>query len=668
VLPSVDRAFRRYHGPENDTQGSFHIRFPVVASALKGLRSLVPGEATRLRVTVVNESHKALGRGSDDGRSLALRFAFHDSSLGDARAAFYDEEGNRRSLTSGHVHEIERLGPGESTTFEGALALSPETPAYRQAALWASLLLARTDRPEQSRPVQLRAFDVRASRRFESVGRGDLLLVVNHRTTGEEVAAWRGVAESLGLSVVLWDVSLTGHLDLCAPVGGDAGLLEQLRGGTVVVLGHATSTAAGTASPHELLDKEQMHQALDAGIHFLFVGHGPDLASACVRTSPAEEHGHESPGALLDSLEAHGDPADVCGAAPAHRIGFFWERPFELDLAARATRLVEALARAFPERRYLVTYEPSVQTVWSVGLLKRWRMGSLTVRSTLGAARGALVHQRVQEATLHDPQWVSGPEGLMALLLAKSFEDKLTRFRDLLGSEAGGLTAIGDAMLVDLANEQRAVLASAWRGGLSRSEVLRALAHLRLLALQASSLPPLEPDSAGGSAVLRLLARLSAFSSAHVRWWEWPLLPLRRAPTVRRLVARLLEAALEGAFGARGEGADPDAEGRLAAARAGFEAQLAQLEVEREDAARTLALSGSEWAVMLLLAPLGSERVTSDAEVLSPADRVLSAEQMSTLAAQDAAARERRVAIARATEASRRELLRPEGWVGLSSR
>jgi len=190
------------------------------------------------------------------------------------------------------------------------------------------------------------------------------------------------------------------------------------------------------------------------------------------------------------------NPAALCRVhehVEVFKWSVFGSCPGEQALVARATQLQQLLCDAFPEHRFIVIhrYRPEVSRTW--GFSKQFWLGSLEVRATLRtpAGRWVCAYPSKENEELGTPPALDGETGAMTLLLTQSFDEKLERLAEVArgtaleatkpgeGEEKGLAAMLVDALLVDLAMEQRAVLSSSWRAGLSRDEMRRALPRLR---------------------------------------------------------------------------------------------------------------------------------------------------------------------------------------------
>lgn len=668
VLPAAHRAFEGYHGPE-DPQGRFDVRFPVQASVLESLHSLAPGEAAKVRFAVRSVSARSFGYAGELGRELRFRLRPEGSELGPEHVTLHDDTGAALPWDEGWLLRIASLGPRETRSFEATLSFAPDAPFYRSARFRLSLELERPHRPEV-RPIQLRDFEWRVARRYRRVEGCDLLLVTSHRTTREQIEAWERLAARLGLSVAIWDCSLEGHLDLRAELGAHVGggsLLAHVSGGTVVILDAEIESAAGPARPHRLLDRDAIALMKTRDVSVAVIGGQEgdvDIVRWLMPDDASEPDARrESPAALRDSLVGLGDlhgqgELDVHEVCEVHHVGFFFEPPTEALLQRRAESLSRDLRDAYPNRRFVVSPRYAPEEVSSAGLVKRWRLGEIEVRTTLESARGRVVHvaDRLGEAR---PEDIDGSHFQQVLLLARDFEKKLERLERAVAEGADALPEVR-AILVDLVNEQRAVLASPWRRGLSRSEMERALPLLRMMRDRAGRLEARSPEQE--PALIELAARLRYFSRAQPRWWEWPLSPLRRAPSLRRVTRRLLDDWIEATFGVASTQTDDRADqgrGRVRDAWRRVRDREAALRDGRAAFEETHGPADARAHSRLLMRePIEWRGVTSDAELLEEAsDRVRSTSRLAALRARDAADDALRKRVREAQSSARERLL-----------
>lgn len=648
MLPSVRRAFEDYQRGDAIDAGKFTIRFPARVSTVSSLRSLAAGEATRVRLTVVNQSRFALGAASEGKRVLRARVVRDDDSeLGDEHVVFA-VDGARVAPATGHAFELPLLGAGEAKDLELAVEIRADAPEYRRFAARVVLELGRLDAPAEAKPIQLRGFDIRVARPFQPT-EAELLLVVNHRTTREEVEAWEALAKRLSFQTAIWDLSRERHLDLEAPVANGASLAELFANKAIAILDNAIDGPDGELRPHELVCTYQALRAAHAGIDLAFFGRGPTLDRMMV---PA---GDDKLALVQAPAQSAAELVEIARVEPRASVSVhrrywlrFWARPDERWLASRANGLAERIAAAIPSQRHLVVQRFAPKVVSKFLWIKKWHVGTLETLRTLDVASGGIVRVELTDEDL--PSYPRKPDAVSALLLVFGFAENLERFAWVARStdaDEATLDRMADVMLLDLANELAAVASPGWRDGASSTELLAALPRLQALANAGLAL---EFDSIAGGALLRLAGRLRYFADAQVGMFEKlpPFRWLRRTPALSALVEDHVDKLLASTF-------SPE---QLVAARREIERIAGALETAFHDAKRAHRTHDrAVWALDLLRAPIAATTITSDTEILATAhERVLSEREHDDIASGKAEAARRRAAIVASADLQHREL------------
>ncbi|MFK7991092.1 MAG: hypothetical protein AB8I08_34045, partial [Sandaracinaceae bacterium] len=644
-VPAVERTFAGYHDRVDDPLGRFVVRHPVALTSIEALPSLAPGEATRVRFTLENVSGRALGEASPQRRVVRFRLRPQGSALGEV-CVLFDGDGRPLPHREGWVEAVPSLDGESTVSFEATLALTDVAPLYERATYWLSLELApptSDDGPAPPRVVQHRAFEVTAAARYRRVPDCELLLVTNHHTTRAQMEAWMRLAERAGLPMAVWDVSLEGHLDLAREEGG-APLLEHIRGGTVVVL---DAPRTSPLAPHRLLHRAEVQQLVEASVSVLIFGGEEgevpiERWMVPVKGDADPSQHHESPLAFrsaLSELEGAGD-APVHESLDVHHVGLWFEAPDSTLIEERASRLATHLADEYPHRRFVLDtrYEPELDKKY--GLMRRWKVGTIEVRSTLAAARSQVVHAPAapDAAALDD----GDAEGLVRI--ARDFDRKLGELQEALTTGRDALPDV-EAILVDLAMEQSSILArGGGRRGLSKADMARSLPMLDALVAHSESLPAIALDDWRAGVLVELAARLTYLTRAQPRWWEWALYPLRRAPMLRTATTRRIDVWVEGTFA---QNAD-EARERIAA-------RVDEIEESRE-AESDAAADPRDHARTLLRGPL--ERGATSLAELEIDTRVIDTEEREKLLAADEEDRRRRASAAQRRADTRARLLR----------
>lgn len=637
MLPSVRRDFERYQEGDALAQGRFVIRYPLRLSPITSLRSLSAGEATRVRFSITNQSRFALGAAADSKRVIRVRVTTApESELGDEHVLLL-ADGNELAPGAGWSHELPSLGAGDTKDLEISVRLRDGAPEYLRFVAHVTLELGDIDAPAQTRPIQLREFDIRVARPFV-VSDADLLLVVNHRTTREEIEAWEQLGERLAFKVALWDLSRERHLDLERPLSDGIALTAWFEGKAIVLLDNPIENPVGDPGeetyPHVFLADDQIARAATSGIDIALIGKGMPLKRLLVpNTTPVE--------------------------IPIYRRYWlrWWAKPTEDWLEKVAVKKSQLLTEEKPTERHVVIYRFAPEIDGESAWVNTWRVGTLHTARTLDTAAGAVVHAEVDPQELHDPSYVLSDHAITTLLAMFGFEENIARLGTLLAREDRGKELLGpdpvpvdlapllDTLVLDLANELSAVIAPGWMGDASGKELGATLGRLEALARSGLSA---DYESTAGAALRRLAGRVLFLARSQVAWWETlpPFRWMRRGPSARSRITRHIETFLGHAFGAH------NAEQALADAE-----RIADEIAADHKAKRKGYLAGKRrvWALEQARAPLAPTTITSDTEVLETwAERVMSGheyDELTTERAADAAAREKLLAGADAQHA-----------------
>ncbi|MBK9032402.1 MAG: hypothetical protein IPL61_14015 [Myxococcales bacterium] len=441
--------------------------------------------------------------------------------------------------------------------------------------------------------------------------------------------------------LALWDVSREGHLDLERPLAGGGTLAELFAGKAIVILDRPFDGPGGPISPRDLLDPDQALRAAATGLDLALIGDGPGLRDLLT----------PSPTATGTATDVADDRAAALGVVARGRRALVpvfrrfpllrWRRPTAAWLSAQAERLSAALAQALPTQRHLVIhrFEPErVAGGWRGAL---WRVGTLETVRTLDADAGAMVHAAGTPST---------GEATLAMLVALDFDQQLERLRWTLadpGATLGALTAIVDALVIDVASELEVINRPGRRRGASADDLAAALPRLHALG---HGVGTTALDTPGGVAVVDLASRIASFAASQVDWldrlppWRW----WRRAPATARLATAALEALVASVFA-------PDEQ---AAARAAIAARVAAHRQAYRVARRGLGGAGRRaYGLRAALAPLASDVVTADIELLtSAAERVVTGDAYDDVLAEREAAAARRARVVDALAAERAAL------------
>lgn len=655
-LPLVARGFQGYEGTVSDEQGVFVIRFPIEAGDIESLHSLPPGQAARMRFEIGNVSRQAFGRNSPCKRRIRFRLQGWESELGDEHAVLLGPGDVKLSIDDGYVVEIDHLDAGESRSFEVTLGMKKSAPFYESVRLLLTLELGQIDLPDRLRPIQYRSFQTRVAQRYRHDPDADLLLVVHHRTTREELMSWRALADELGFTFCVWDISLERGLPLHQPIEGWS-LTEAFAGKTVIVLDDVIETPIGHAAAHHLVDAQEVFDAMQRGVSFAFTGQKLKVNHWLVSTGDEPESLADNQALVKRSEEAPPAPSE----AEVFKWSFFGSVPPHTWLKKRARLLSRLLASRYPQLRFCIVEAYDAEVVDRFLWMKKYRVGRLRIIPTLPAAAGRLINTEVETEARQQPAYIGGRQNLRTLMLTRSFDEKLARLDQILSDRPSHqlVPRILEGLLADLANEQTALLQR--RGPLSGAVLREATPHLNRLAEQVW-LAEGGPDGPAGQAIIELVATLRFGGRSRWRWWEWPLYPFRRAPALSRWTHAQSQRVLEHFFLRGMDDWDDDLERAVALE---LDRVHKKLKHAYECHCQEAGVEGSEaflevFAAERMQRALLEDGITTDAEVLDHyTERVYSELGYSRIEKGRRRDRKQRGKLRRAGEAAEAALLRP---------
>lgn len=605
MLPSVKRAFADYQEGDAALQGRFVIRYPVRLSTIENLKSLAAGEATRVRFQLTNQSRFPLGAASECRRVVRVRVATApDSELGDEHVALV-ADGVALAAGTGWAKDIGTIGAGETTALELTLQVKDSAPEYLRYAAHVTLELGDLEAPASTRPIQIRDLDVRVARPFQ-VSDADVLLVVNHRTTREEIEAWDQLGERLAFKSAIWDLSRERHLDLEKPLHGGVALADWFAKKAVIILDNEIEGPEGPTYPHVFLADDQAVRAAEAGIDIAFVGRGLKMRRLIVPAIGAA----------------------VPEPRPIYRTYWlrWWAKPSAAWLEKQARKISAKLGETHPDERHVVVHRFAPEVDGKSVFANKWKVGTVQTLRTLDADSGSIVHAAVEDEALHDPAYAASDHATTALLVMFDFHENLERMRRLCARAEiaeKDLVPVTEALLLDLANELAAILGPGWKGEASGKDLEASLPRLEALAKAAITAPY---DSPAGRALVKLAGGLVFFGRSQVHWWENvpPWRWMRRGPSARKRIAKHVDRFLAAAFG----------EHDLAQARADAEAIAERIAKHHKTERKTTFVAKQrQWALDQVRLPIAAKTITSDTELLvTPDERVMSGDDYDAIA------------------------------------
>ncbi len=443
----------------------FSVAFPAELLPVESLESLTPGQAALLVIGTENKSQAALGRGSQSARIVRLRVRLENPELAPWAMLLDAEGGVVKWDEGGYQEELDCLNPGESWARKLVLGVLPGAPGYRKIELAVELELGQLLQPDQTRARHCRSFPVRIAQAYEYNAAADILLVVNHATTAEELAAWIRAAARLEQTLAVWDISLNDSLSLSEQLAHGDCLLRDFHGRTMVLINAPFRTSLGTRYGDQFLSQMDLINAAEShGIRVLVVNDQQhDIAhlftERLVPTDGEPDYRYDSLAALekaqplddvdvlfeqVDELIEHGaqaarpDPTRQTSEVDLYGV----RSPSATKLKKQAERLQRKLQSASPGRRVVVMYrlpaersaakqqqtaqeQTAQQPPRSGWFFTHDFQGTLSVMPTLGDAHPNLVVVSAGADEIHSPAFVQGPAVSVALVQSLEFDEKI---------------------------------------------------------------------------------------------------------------------------------------------------------------------------------------------------------------------------------------------------
>jgi hypothetical protein len=573
--PGANRPFLNQHEHK-----SFPVAFAGEVESVHSLESQTPGRAALMRITITNNSRRPIGRRSATARVVGLRLGLRNAEMA-AHLMLITLDGRRLTWEEGLDVEIDEIESGKNAVIEAIVGVLPSAPGYTEAELTATLRLGELTAGEKTRERHERVFGLRIAQAYVFDPEAEILFIANHGTTRDEKAAWEQAAARLGKRLNIWDISLNDSLSLSDVLGHGDNLLRDFHGKTIVLANGAFDTSLGKKYGDQFISQMDLIKAAEShGIRVLVINAADHDVQHLFRERLVPTDGQ--PEFRYPSISAfrRRQPMDDAStllsqvrelvdygakAAKPNPLGQTSEislsgirSPSAKRLRRQAARLQRQLEEGTPGRRYVVAYQlpgpdkPDEPPPPGGFFFSHVRQGTLTVMPTVGDNHPNFIVVDGPEEQIHSPEFVGTESVTAALVQSLSFQDKVylldAQLRQLADAQEketyrGGEQLAGwlvDAILVDLAAEQAAVLKSGWQGPMFSKQIATSLESLRFLAEY-----PFELSLTEGEHV-RLIARLLAgieFLGRHAsRWYESRVFPwgfFRRGPALRGQTLRL---------------------------------------------------------------------------------------------------------------------------------
>jgi hypothetical protein len=665
-------------------------QFPVENRAgIVCLRSLGPGERSKLGFDIHNISNRPIGRSTERARRVGLQIQMLASDVSVEHVQFWGADGEEMALGAqmegfdGYFVEVDAIEAGGVFRFQGRIGFRDEVKPYVGAQIRATIWIEDRHTDAPWRVVQRRDLVLRSEPAYAYRPESKVLLVTNNNTSQEAFLAWKRLLEDeLGLPFDHWSMSRYGHFDQRMELEDGTNLRVQLEDRMTLVLNqpfHARSDDKTDLPTDYMLGRDFREGATNNGAHFTVIGSDKFQMQEWLQPTSEDRTGgddFESVSAFLkreqQSLTTYEeetfkeDITRYVDQVPMHRTAaWFWTpKVDEAKLHKEAQGVMARLEALHPNRRYVLVHEPLEKPVrdgtsWLI--LPRWRMGTLSVRRTLNVETSSAVLLTATPEQLNDPGFIFSEDARLAILLALPFESKLDLLNALLqqdkaleGTRARTAEKLVKAILVDLSEEQTALTRG--KGLLEDERKIRdKLTNLhRLLDYPLFTNIPASSPSWG--LLFEISATLRALVWARAPWW--------RHFDRQRRIADYVGARLDELDRKTYDAQAIDVEGEVAMSRAVAEPQI-------EERARALWAQMKEeraklgfFALMLTVAVVIIEQLKTQQPVLRDIDtwssreeRVWSAERFDQVQAEEAERQQRQADFYARNAAVRAEMM-----------
>lgn len=712
----IARPFRQFENGEE-----VEIRFPVELSEIISLRSLAPGESTRMIFSITNIGDETF---SQNYLYRAVRTSVRrlTGDLDPAAIIFFDPDGNEAEIVNqAFVLPVRELEPGQSVRVETRLGIRANAPAtpYQKFEVGVELDLQRpasSDNPDAYRAVDSRKTFIRVSEQYLREEGSRFLLIANQKTTVNDIEKWTQLADYFGSGLDVWDVSYYGFLDLLRELPGNQSLLKQWRGMTIIIPNNYYQTPAGSTVAFDQLAKWQFRKAAaDFDINFYVVGDSRTggeqmLADALIPVdemdSPSD---HETRKDFLREVDrwnryirkskqvVGGATKDIRDFADAslgsvHRFDIkkrtFLFQPEPKWLEKQAKKLQRHLSKHDPLHRWVVVHRYDTgdsDTSW--GFFRKRDIGKIEVRRTLDSSTGSAVLYEVDSIDAIDQGFIDSKQNKHGIFLALKFEDKVDRFirlaserlfprysekyvdRPLTDDEVREIgSELLDSILVDLYNEQRiARHAKTW----GRSHVDTLLPKLNYIAERSLNygvtLDQMQQNEASLALLYDLVAHIRHIAESSKSAWDSVWIPTSRFKRSRAVSAHMHDRAdriLTSIFGRQLSWWQKASSPNDDYDPMGMSLQDRPEGIERQIADREVedrlkALQRRRVSLKRYTAAQDHPGLTYAPELLPSSERVLSGEQYDAMAKRESTAMNQRRVTEAAIMAKRSDLLVP---------
>mmetsp|Transcript_18854 Transcript_18854/g.47946 ORF Transcript_18854/g.47946 Transcript_18854/m.47946 type:complete len:1449 (-) Transcript_18854:30-4376(-) len=292
----VTRVQQEFVGVREQTT-PFILEFPCELSAVQVAPAVSVGEEAPFAFCVENKSNQPIGSGATGSFTRALSVSVllnfaegshnHAAGLKPSDVLLRDHHGDVVDVSRGLFRNVGVLLPKEKLFVCGTIAfLNSAIPPLTTVELQANLCMGTLDDLSTPFPVQIMPFRVQKASYYVVNPDADYLLVVNHKTTTEQLSAWQELVSSLGGHLNTWNISLQEDFTLTHQVSAGRTLLRDFACQTVIILNAELTNVHGTTMRvFDLVREDELLEAArDYGISVYVVGEPADFSRQLVPT------------------------------------------------------------------------------------------------------------------------------------------------------------------------------------------------------------------------------------------------------------------------------------------------------------------------------------------------------------------------------------------------
>jgi hypothetical protein len=393
------------------------LSHPVETTSVAYAGSLLPNEITRVTLGVTNTSLRALGGDNlEQALRRGLKFQFEEcqTSTEASRLVFCREDGE--PLADPVLeYDVGMLQPGETLDVSTYVKLGSTGTERRSHVLHGKLLLEKIGVRQEFKRIQTSDIEIKEGIPYHPDTDASFLLVINQTTTQEELRAWKESAESLQLSLAIWDLGVYPHLPMTEQYTAltNSTLAREWRGKLVVVLnsgGGPDARVAPNAFDH--LSRHDLDVSMrEHNVRFYLVGNPYPIAyRPTISPVPIYQSG--------ESLKVY---ADLRRALKSERathteLTLPVERTFfksstvtsEEYLEREVNKVRQRLARDYPNDRLYISSTSAPEPCRKVPLLPLFRehVGHITIRREEAPRDALLMGASIDYETMPSPTFV----------------------------------------------------------------------------------------------------------------------------------------------------------------------------------------------------------------------------------------------------------------------